>query len=394
MAKPGKYALILTVLAAMAMALYKGLSPTEVEVFALKPQPFMQRIIASGSVRNDAITQIGSELTATVKKRHVYEGDQVKQGDLLIELHAEQQSAQLSKAQAALAEALHRQRPQAEALLKEAVQNLQQAQAELTRREQLLKKKLLSQEALEQAKLKVVSAQVARDNAQHSVAALKDDGSLINQLRAQVAEASAALNKTRILAPTDGVILSKNVEEGDQVQAGRTLLTFAQQGRQEIIVPVDEKLIGPLRLGQTAQVIADAFAEQLLGATVAFLAPNVDEQRGSLDVHLHLTQDAPFLRQGMTVTASIQTAYLPNALVISNHLLVDKTADQAKVWVVKQKSAELVNVRLALQTQTASVITQGLSEGDLLLANPIAKAQRINPKPIAMPSVFARYALD
>ena len=382
--------LLALLLAASIMGYFLLNRPSPVTGYALEMRPVVQRVIASGVVKSDAVTQIGSELTATVKKRHVREGDKVKQGQLLLELNSDREQAQLRQAQADLDEAISRQRPQAKASLTEAELALTQAQAELNRREQLATKSLVSKEQLEQARLKLTQAKTARDNAQTSLQALSDKGSVISQLQARVTEATAALAKTQIVAPTDGTVLTRSVEAGDQVQAGRTLLTLAQAGIPEIIVPVDEKLIAPIQLNQSATLIADAYPDQVLQGSIYFIAPNVDTNRGSLDVHIRLDEPYAFLRQGMTVTANIETKRLERALVVSNDVLIERTQNDAWLFVENAGKAEKRHVRLGLQTTTASVIEHGLNEGDIVLSGAKFDGQKVNVTLKPLPEAFGR----
>ena len=382
--------LLALLLAASIMGYFLLNRPSPVTGYALEMRPVVQRVIASGVVKSDAVTQIGSELTATVKKRHVREGDKVKQGQLLLELNSDREQAQLRQAQADLDEAISRQRPQAKASLTEAELALTQAQAELNRREQLATKSLVSKEQLEQARLKLTQAKTARDNAQTSPQALSDKGSVISQLQARVTEATAALAKTQIVAPTDGTVLTRSVEAGDQVQAGRTLLTLAQAGIPEIIVPVDEKLIAPIQLNQSATLIADAYPDQVLQGSIYFIAPNVDTNRGSLDVHIRLDEPYAFLRQGMTVTANIETKRLERALVVSNDVLIERTQNDAWLFVENAGKAKKRHVRLGLQTTPASVIEHGLNEGDIVLSGAKFDGQKVNVTLKPLPEAFGR----
>ena len=83
-------------------------------------------------------------------------------------------------------------------------------------------------------------------------------------------------------------MLTRNVEPGDLVQPGRVLLEIARAGDTELLVPVDEKNLALLSLGQKAQVIADAYPDRPFAAVVTFIAPSVDPQRGTVEVRLRV----------------------------------------------------------------------------------------------------------
>ncbi|THG67678.1 HlyD family efflux transporter periplasmic adaptor subunit, partial [Pseudomonas sp. A-1] len=185
-----------------------------------------------------------------------------------------------------------------------------------------------------------VAARAARDRAQLAAAALAEGGSAEQQARQRVEQARSALARTKIHAQVEGSVQTRNVEPGDLVRPGDTLLEIARRGSQEILLPLDEKSLAPLALGQRAQVIADAFPERVLAARVAWLAPAVDPARGTLDVHLELAEPAGFLRQGMTVSVSIETARRERALVIANDALRAVAGGRAEVLRVRGGEVE------------------------------------------------------
>src|SRR5690606_22954882 len=59
--------------------------------YQVERRPLVQRVVASGEVGSQSLAQVGSEITGVVKRRHVRQGDAVRAGDLLIELHDEEQ---------------------------------------------------------------------------------------------------------------------------------------------------------------------------------------------------------------------------------------------------------------------------------------------------------------
>ncbi|MEJ6656293.1 MAG: efflux RND transporter periplasmic adaptor subunit, partial [Pseudomonas sp.] len=288
----------------------------EVAGYRLEMRPLVQRVVASGEVDSQSLAQIGSEITGVVKARHVREGDSVKAGDLLLELRDEEQQARLLEAQAALQQLVESERPQAQAALREAQSDLQQATRERERRDTLFQRQLLSAEQREQARQAETSARVRRDRAQLVATAAAAGGSDEQVLQQRLAAARAALEKTQIRAQVDGVVQVRQVEPGDLVQPGTMLLQIARSDSREIIVPLDEKDLGPVAIDQPALVIADAFPLNTLKAKVSFIAPAIDTNRGTIDIHLDVLEPADFLRQGMTVSVDIRTGSREQALVL------------------------------------------------------------------------------
>ena len=214
-------------------------------------------------------------------------------GDLLLELRDDEQRARLREAEAALQQLIDSTRPQAQATLREAQHNLEQASRELQRRETLFERKLLASEPLEQARRAELTARVVRDRARFAAAALAEGGSEEQVLRQRLEVARANLARTRIHAGRRHRAVARR-RAGRLVQPGRTLLTIARSGSSEILLPLDEKSLAPMRHGQSARIIADAYPDRVLTAKVSFIAPSVDTARGTIDVHLDLRNRPPF----------------------------------------------------------------------------------------------------
>lgn len=376
--------LLLLLACTLVLATWLLQRPPLLPGYQVEARPLLQRVVASGEVDSQSLARVGSEITAVVEQRHVREGDAVHAGDLLISLRDEEPQARLREAEAALRQLVDSARPQAEAALREAASNLEQARRERSRRDALFERQLLSAEQREQARRAETSARSAFERAQLAATALAAGGSEETQLRERLAAARAALARTRILAQVDGIVQSRSVEPGDLVQPGRTLLEIARQDSRELIVPLDEKNLAPVRLGQRAEVIADAYPAQVLAAEVSFIAPAVDSSRGTLDVHLRLLEEAAFLRQGMSVSVSIETGRREQALAIPRDALFQINGDDARVLRLRDGQVEKVPVRLGLQGAALVEALDGVEAGDQLLAveHPAGSRVRLALRPL------------
>ncbi|UIP31302.1 efflux RND transporter periplasmic adaptor subunit [Stutzerimonas kunmingensis] len=378
--------LIIPVLLLAGWMIWRQLQGPELPGYRLETRPLVQRVVASGEVDSQSLAQVGSEITGVVAVRHVREGDAVKAGDLLLELRDDEQRARLREAEAALQQLIDSSRPQAQATLREAQNNLEQADRELQRRETLFERKLLASEALEQARRATLTARVVRDRARFAAAAVGEGGSEEQVLRQRLEAARANLAKARIHAQVDGIVQTREVEPGDLVQPGRTLLTIARSGSSEILLPLDEKNLAPIELGQAARIIADAYPDRVLPARVSFIAPSVDTARGTIDVHLDLLEPADFLRQGMTVSVNIETGRREQALVLPNDALRARDGTRAQVLRVNDGVVERVGVRLGMLGTALSEVSEGLAAGDLVLIGDAEEGQRVRVREQAIPT--------
>lgn len=140
------------------------------------------------------------------------------------------------------------------------------------------------------AQLALATARVATATAQHdaAVATLADlkDGARQEQLdaaRAQVASAQATVDLLRVqlsklimVAPADGVVLTRAIEPGEMAVPGATLLTVADLQNLKITVFVPEDRIGEVKLGDTVSLSVDSVTGQTYQATVTRIADKAE----------------------------------------------------------------------------------------------------------------------
>lgn len=385
------YGIIIAALgAALLIGVPKWRGPV-VPALTVELLPLELRIVASGEVRYQTLAQIGSEITGTVIARHVREGDQVEKGQLLIELNPEELESRLAQAHTLLQQLREVSRPQAQAALLEARDNLRQASREARRREALAEKGVIPTEQVEQAQRIELNAKTALTRAQLAMDSLAEGSTEERLLQQRIASAEAELAKTRIYAPFAGRVQTRNVEPGDLVQPSKVLLEIARSdglGRDgvasdglEVVVALDEKNFAPLQLQQPVLLIADAWPEQMVPGVVSFIAPAVDISRGTIDVHIdvlpdHKQQYNTFL-QGMTVSANIIAAERDETLVLPNDYVLTSSAGKAQVLRWQTGKVHAVDVQLGLRTMTHSEILAGLDEGDIVVqAGSVTDGQR------------------
>lgn len=349
--------------------------------------PLELRIVASGEVRYQSLARIGSEMTGTVLARHVREGDRVNKGDLLIELNPDELQARLDQAKTLLQQLREVSRPQAQAALAEARDNLRQASREARRRETLAVKGVIAAEQLEQAQRIELNAKTALTRAQLAVDSLAAGSTEEQLLLQRIVSAEAELAKTRIYAPFAGRVQTRNVEPGDLVQPSKVLLEIARSDGLdpdgvasdglEVVVALDEKNFAPLKLQQRVHLIADAWPEQTVPGVVSFIAPAVDSSRGTIDVHISVLSDDSNFLQGMTVSANIIAAERERTLVLPNDYLLIGSAGQTQVLRWQNGAVRSLDVQLGLRNMTHSEILSGLAEGDVVVqAGKVSDGQR------------------
>jgi HlyD family secretion protein len=246
-----------------------------------------------------------------------------------------------------------------------------QAQNALKRNRDLLAQGFISQAALDDAQraADVASSQVASAQAQaQSNTQGGSDSALAQAALAQAVAgqqfASAKLAQGQVLAPSRGVLISRDVEVGDIVQPGKALMVLAASGQTQVVVQIDEKNLSKIAVGQKALGSADAFASQRFDAVVAYINPGVDAARGSVEVKLAVAQPPAYLRQDMTVSIDIETARREAAVVVPTSTLEDAASDTPWVLVVREKRAVKQFVTLGLRGDDRVEVLGGITAGE------------------------------
>lgn len=344
-----------------------------VDTYRVVEQPLIQNVVATGRIISTSRAQIGSEITGVVLERHVTEGDRVEPGEVLITLRADDLAARVREAEAALQQLQTSRRPQAMAALKQSQAQLEQTLREAKRRRDLYKTESISKEIYEKAEQALTLAQASEEQSKLLSESLKPGASeeliLVERLNA----AQAALARTEIKSQVAGVVLTRDVAPGDVVQPGRLLIEIAKDGTTEVLIPVDERNLGVLALGQPARCIADAYPNRVFEAKINFIAPTVDPQRGTVDVRLTVDPAPDFLLQDMTVTATIQTNKRDAAITLSNDLIKEPQNGKGVVWLVRDGTITAQTVTLGLRGLSATEITEGIKPGDLVVLSAKAK---------------------
>ena len=230
------FALLLTLAVVFQVRSVRAGSPALPRLDASSPAattaPAASGVVAEGRLvaYPGAEVVVAPETAGTVVRLYVQEKERVRKGQVLAELKADDLRASLAEARAKVAEA-------------EA--DIRFADVDLERAQRLLDAKVGTPDAADRARSARDAAHARRETAQASVARLE-----------------ALLAKTRIVAPIDGVVITRSVDAGEHLEPGSPLLTIADLKRTRIEAEVDEFDAGRVGLGSTVKVTAEGFAGQ------------------------------------------------------------------------------------------------------------------------------------
>jgi HlyD family secretion protein len=381
--KARRWSLLFAVLLVVAFGYWVSpkLLGRKVQTLTVSKGALLQTVVASGKVEAPARIDIGSQITGAVAAIPVAEGQAVKAGQTLILLENADQEAAVDQARAAADQAQARLRQIHELSQPVAQQALAQARATLfnvkkqyDRTEQLVEKGFVGKAQLDDAKRSLEVAESQVKTAQLQVQANQADGSDyalaqtgLQQARASSRAAEARLRHTVIAAPSDGTLITRDVERGNIVQPGKALMVLSPSGKTQLVLQIDEKNLRFLAPGQNALAAADAYPDQKFKARVAYINPGIDAQRGSVEVKLDVPAPPAYLRQDMTVSVDIEVARRADALTLPPDAIHDAASAAPWVMAVSAGKARKKLLRLGVRGERQIEILSGVQEGEQIL---------------------------
>lgn len=362
----------------------------EVTMSEVKKGNITKTVSGSGKVQAEIDVKIAARISAEIIKIHVKEGDQVKKGQLLVELDRERYIAMVE---------------QVESQLLSAQASVKKADADYVRVKDLYAKNLSSQSDLD-------AAEATKESAL----------SLANQARAGLKQTKDDLEKTKLLSPIEGTVTKVYKEEGEiavgsQFQAD-IVMNVADLNKMEVVSEIDENEVVVLHLGDKTKIEVDAIQDTTFDGKVTEIAhmattrgAGTQEQVTNFEVKIAVTSNVQKLRPGMSSTVDIATEthdnvlYLPIQSVTAreisdtskatmvkdrrkktekkpeNEWEMEEGSDKKKekepiknlkevVFVVENNVAKIVPVQTSISDDTNIEVTLGLKEGQKVITGP------------------------
>ncbi|MBS1941275.1 MAG: efflux RND transporter periplasmic adaptor subunit [Bacteroidetes bacterium] len=295
-----KYSLIALALLIAAFAAVRLLgngnsAAVQLRTATVEPATLVSSVTATGTVNPVDQVDVGTQVSGLVYKIFVDYNSPVTKGQLLAELDKTTLSQAVDIAQANYTAALN-----------EETYYL----ANFTRQQQMYQAGVISKADYEQATYQ-------RNNAAATVA----------QRRTSLTQAQANLGYASIHSPIDGIIISKEVEEGQTVAASMstpTLFTIAKDlGKMQVEAAVDEADIGGVAEGQRVSFTVDAFPQEQFSGKVRQVRLGATTTSNVVTYSVIIDADNPDkkLKPGLTATVTIYTLEKPQVLTVSPQAL-------------------------------------------------------------------------
>lgn len=273
-----------------------------------------------GTLLANEWVMIRPEVTGRVDAFHFTEGQTVAKGAKLVTLDSAELKAQV--AQSAAAEHL--------------------ARLNHERIEELAGKRLVSQQAFDEAKARLVEAE----------ARLKLD--------------QARLEKTVLRAPFAGTLGVRRVSPGDYVAPGQDIINLESIDPLKVDLRLSEVYSRQIQPGQPITVRVDAFRDNSFVGEIYVVDPRLDSTTRSLLARARIVNPQHELRPGMFVTATIVLGRHERAVLIPEQALVLSGGDQF-VYRVRDGKAAKIQVSVGNRRVGEVEITDGLAADDLVV---------------------------
>ena len=352
---------VVAVLLLAALAGFRALSPLQVTVAVVKTEPISGKVHGPGTVQSRVPVTISVKITGIVEELHADQGDRVKKGQLLAELDFTEAKARGAAARAASSRA-HRDLARARADHLRAEANLGLARSNYQRDLDVFKPGYLTAAAFDATKaaLRVAESEVTASKA--AITALEAGATQAQQDARATGE---LLGYTRIVAPMDGLIISRKSEIGSTVSPGTPLF---QMVNYEIWAAswIDESLIAGLRVGQKAKITLRS--GRVFDGEVARLGNAADTvtREVEVDVKFHRLPDPLVIGEESEVAIEIGQQTAP-AIPLS---AITARGGRRGVLVVEEGRARFRPIVVGLQDGNRAAVLEGLKDNELVIVEP------------------------
>lgn len=340
-----------------------------------------QVVEASGTINPVNTVSVGSTVSGLIQDIYVDFNSQVKKGQILAQIDPRNFEATVQQNQAQIANA------QANVTKLQAIVEYDKKMYE--RYKNLYAKNFVAKSELDQYKSTYYS----------DLAQIKAAQAQVNQYRANLKTAETNLGYTKIIAPVDGTIISREIDVGQPVAASfqaPQLFTIAQDlTKMQIEVSVSEADIGKVQEGQDVTYTLDGYPDSVFHGKVTQvrISPTTVSNVVTYTVIVEVKNDDLKLIPGMTANVSIITDKSENVICAPSIALkfnpnTDGTRYKTQgIWILEKRKPKRINIETGASDDTnTEIISKEIKEGDRVIVdssltkNKNNKTQRRGPR--------------
>lgn len=362
------FGITFVLLVAFSTGIIENSEKIQVDIILAERNNIIELVSASGKVQPMIEVKISPDVSGEIVNLSISEGDQIKEGDLLLEIKRDIYLSILERTEATL--------NTAKANLLKSEAQLVEAESNYKRNKILYDIDAISTYEFEQIESSFTVSKLNVESAKYSVISAN----------ASLKEAQENLDKTSIFAPIEGTISKLNVELGERVvgtgqMAGTEILRLADLNAMEVVVEVNENDIVRVSKYDTAIIEVDAFLKQKFTGVVTEIANSADivgvtaDQVTNFQVKIAIVDTAAFL-PGMTATVDIMTNRVKNVVsipiqAVTTRMNLDNDNITTEcVFLLDNKKAKKRPIETGLQDMKNIEIISGINEGDKVIIGP------------------------
>lgn len=340
---------------------------------------------AVGTVQARNRSVVAAKVMGNIVALHVREGDSVRAGQTLIEIDNRDAGIQLQKTQAGMRESqdsleeVERSIRAAESGRAAAKANESLAMSTFQRYQTLFERHSVSPQEFDEVRARYEVAKAESERAerllQATAARQNQMKARIDQAKADVANARVYVGYSRIAAPIDGVVVSRQADVGYLATPGMPLLTIENNSRYQLHASVEESRLGTIHLNDQVHVLLEALGNTELNGTVEEIVPAADPATRSYIVKIALPNSGDIhLRSGLYgkarfVAGQRKILSVPQTAVTQQGQLVG-------VFVVDQSGvARLRLVKTGRVYGNQVELLSGLNEGEEIISEVITSVR-------------------
>jgi HlyD family secretion protein len=242
---------------------------TTVQIEQANVRTIVERVSASGKIQPEVEVNITAEVSGQIIALPVKEGDQVAQGDLLVQINPDLYEAALNRAKAA-ANSARSNLASARAQRAQADAQFFASEKSWERTQKLFSENVLSQADFDASQANFRTAEATLTSATETIRSAEF---AISSAEASVQEAQDNLSRTTLVAPQSGTVTALVKEIGESVQgngftAGEVVMKVSDLSVMEVDVEVNESDIVRVSLQDAAEIEVDAYLEETFSGAV------------------------------------------------------------------------------------------------------------------------------
>jgi len=362
-----KYAVIVTAVAALTIAALAVLNnlPVSVQIAPVE-QNVPVRVFGLGTVEARVLSKVGFEVGATLAELAADHGDYVGKNQVLARLNSGEQEAKVAKAHAA--------RLIAEASITRAQANLEKARAVLAQRQEANRRKqtlvgrdIVSQQAAEEA---ARDEAVAKADVVVAESEIVSTNSQLADARAQFQFEETMLRHRTLLAPYDALIIERHREPGSVVKPGDPIFTLIAANSYWGLAYVDEARAGFIEEGQRVDARLRSRPQDEFTGRVIRIGLESDRVTEERRVYIKGDNPPPRIFLGEQVEFWITVARLDKALLVSEAAVQGYDGRQGRVWTVESGQLQRRLLTFRHRTEDGRLeVAGGLPEGAAVVTN-------------------------